>query len=186
MKELEVFCRQVRARSVEHQAAMQALRSLPGQMVAVLRQELDSLVRVVFILSQEDRGYRRRLIADSVAGAKWTHAESRRPITDREMVELADKLHGWTKSVYSFGCAFIHLSNLHDYQVRDPMDEIDGAERVAILSHLRYYHGGPIEESPKFSDVAPLIPSVLQKISSNLERYVIELEMAATSDDDAV
>jgi hypothetical protein len=62
MDEVQAFCRQVRARSVDNQRAMGAMRALPGQMISVLRQELDSLVRVVFLLSQADREYRRKLI----------------------------------------------------------------------------------------------------------------------------
>jgi hypothetical protein len=121
MNEIAVFCRQVRARSAEHRRAMMALRALPGQMVSILRQELDSLVRVIFLLAQTDRAYRTKLIEASVSGKKWTANGPRRQITDREMIDLADTLHGWTKSVYSFGCAFIHLSSLHDYRMRDPL-----------------------------------------------------------------
>ncbi len=70
MTELSTFCRQVRSRSAEHRAAMHALRALPGQMVSVLRQELDSLVRVVFLLAQGNRRYRLQLIKASVEGKK--------------------------------------------------------------------------------------------------------------------
>jgi hypothetical protein len=176
MSELQTFCRQVRARSAEHRQAIEALRALPGQMVSILRQELDSLVRVVFLLSQKDRQYRSRLIADTVSGRRWTRSDARQPITDREMVDLAGTLHGWTKSVYTFGCAFIHLSHLHDYRARDPLKQISEAERTAILGHLRYYHGGPGGDAPSFADVVPMLPAVFEKIASNLECYVIQLE----------
>jgi hypothetical protein len=176
MDDTQTFCRQVRARSAENRLATDALRFLPGQMASVLRQELDSLVRVVFLLSQSDRRYRGALIADSVAGRRWRRVNSRHPVTDQEMVELADTLHGWTKSVYAFGCAFIHLSNLHDYQVRDPLDQISEGERNAILAHLRYYHGAPSGWSPRFSDVVPLLPMVFTKIADNLGCYLKELE----------
>ncbi len=129
MNEIETFCRQVRARSAENRQAMLALRALPGQMIAVLRQELDSLVRVVFLLAQNDQAYRHRLIEDSVSGRRWRQPDSKQPVTDREMVDLTDTLHGWTRSVYAFGCAFIHLSNLHDHQARDPLDQITEAEK---------------------------------------------------------
>jgi hypothetical protein len=145
-------------------------------MVSILRQELDSLVRIVFLLSQVDLQYRSQLIEDSVAGRRWLQRNSHHPVTDREMVELTDALHGWTKSVYVFGCSFIHLSNLHDHQVRDPLDQITKEERNAVLGHLRYYHGGPNGPTPRFSDVVPLLPMVFTKIADNLECYVKELE----------
>jgi hypothetical protein len=92
------------------------------------------------------------------------------------MVELADTLHGWTKSVYSFGCAFIHLSSFHDHQVRDPLDQISVEERDAILAHLRYYQDGPPGPSQRFADVVPLMPRVFEKIADNLECYIKDLE----------
>lgn len=92
------------------------------------------------------------------------------------MVVLAQRLHGWTKSVYEFGCAFIHLSSLHDYRTRDPLQQIADAEREAILGYLRCYHGGPAEPSPTFADIVPFLPSVFAKIAGNLECYVQLLE----------
>ena len=161
---------------------MWAVRALPGQMVSILRQELDSLVRVIYLLSQEDQSYRSKLIEDAASGRKWTRPNSRKAITDREMVDLANALHGWTKSVYSFGCAFIHLSNLHDHKSRDPLGQIPAAERAAILQHLRYYHGGPREDSHTFDDVVPLLPMVFQKIADNLECYVKQIEKGENLD----
>jgi len=174
--EIETFCRHVRARSAENRQAMLVLRALPGQMAAVLRQELDSLVRVVFLLAQDDRSYRQRLIGDSLSGMRWHRRESKQPATDRGMVNLTDRLHGWTKSVYAFGCAFIHLSNLHDYAARDPLAVITEPERKATLDHLRYYYGGPNGAFPGFSDVVPYLPMVFTKIADNLECYVKQIE----------
>ena len=71
--ELAVFCRQVRARSAELQEAMPmvAARGLDSIAVGFLRQELDSLVRVMFLLAQSDRVERARLVADAVNGVPW-------------------------------------------------------------------------------------------------------------------
>jgi hypothetical protein len=173
---MDILCRQIRARSAEHLGAVGALQSAPGQIVAILRQELDSLVRVIFLLSQTDKAYRNELIEASIAGRKWTTKGTNRRITDREMVNLADKLHGWSHSVYQFGCGFIHLSSLHDYRARDPLAQVPQAEREAILGHLRYYHGGPSSPSPTFEDILPLLPMVFRKIADNLECYLRQLE----------
>jgi len=171
-----IFCRQIRDRSTEHRAAIGALRFAPGQMVSILRQELDSMVRVIFLLAQTDLTYRNELIEASVAGKKWTARGTRSKVTDREMVELANNLHGWARSVYQFGCSFIHLSNLHDYRNRDPLAQITQAERDTILEHLRNYHHGPSNPSPTFDDIVPLLPNVFEKIADNLEYYVQEIE----------
>lgn len=173
---LETFCRQVRSRSVEHRDAIRRLSSLPGQMVAILRQELDSLIRVIFLLAQEDRRYRGYLIDAAANGRKWTAKGSRKKLTDREMVDLANRLHGWTESVYRFGCGLIHLSNMHDYRTRDPLRHLPDDERNAVIEHLRSYHGGPAQASPTFQDVVPFISRVFEKVSDNLECYLRQLE----------
>lgn len=145
MSEVQVFCRQIRARTAEHRAAMRAVTELPGQMISILRQELDSLVRVIFLLAQRDRDDRGTLITLAVEGKPWTAQGSRQRVTDRQMVELAQSLHGWTRSVYRFGCAFIHLSNMHDYKERDPVLSISDEERNAILEK-RFIPLGPVPQ----------------------------------------
>ena len=134
MPAIDAFCRQVRSRSKEHQQAMRLLSDagLAGQMVAILRQELDSMVRVIYLLAQPpDR--RDVLIDASVKGEKWSQQNSKGAVTDKEMVHLAQRLQGWTLSVYKFGCAFIHLSSLHDYNDRDPLVQLPIEERDDIL-----------------------------------------------------
>ena len=177
MDHLATFIRQVRNRSSEHQRAMRLLTTelLAGQMISVLRQELDSMVRVIYLLAQPlDR--RMLLIEDSVNGNKWSLSNSKAKVTDREMVALSQTLQGWTQSVYKFGCAFIHLSNLHDYNDRDALAQLPANEREDLLQHCRYYHGGPSQNSVRFDDLVPYLPRVLDKISSNLEYYLKDLE----------
>ena len=176
MSQMEVFVRQIRSRSAEHRRAVEALSSADahGQIVAILRQELDSMVRVIYLLSLPiDR--RLDLVAASVEGEKWRKENSKGAITDREMVDLAQKLNGWTKSVYKFGCAFIHLSALHDYENRDPIGLLPANERNDLIMHCRNYHSGPIQDDPTFRDFVPYLPAVLKKISGNLDWYLKHL-----------
>jgi|SRR5580658_724317 hypothetical protein len=187
MPQLAAFCRQVRSRSNEHNRAMQlmACAGIVGQMVAILRQELDSMVRVIYLL---DQSHERRdmLIEQSVKGERWNKEKSRGHVTDRDMVDLAEKLHGWTRSVYKFGCAFIHLSDLHDYNDRDPIKALCENDRQGILDHCRHYHQGPATNDPELADFVPLLPDILAKISSNLECYLKDLEegrVAVEADD---
>ncbi len=169
------FCRLVRARSAEHRRAMRGLPNLPGLMMSLLRQELDSMVRVIFLLSERDRRFRETLVEATLSGKRWRRKGAKGYVTDREMVDLANKLNGWTESVYRFGCAFIHLSNMHDYRCQDPMARLAESEREAILKHLRHYHGGP--PGPlSVESVAPILPMVFEKVSSNLEGYLVRLE----------
>ncbi len=71
--ELAIFCRQVRKRSQENREALLLLHgnALTGNIMGILRQELDSMVRCIFLLSVIDRQYRERLLHDSVMGKPW-------------------------------------------------------------------------------------------------------------------
>lgn len=143
--------------------------------MSILRQELDSMVRVVFLLEQNDYGYRNRLISAAVNGQRWRQPGGQF-VTDKDMVDLADHLNGWTHSVYKYGCAFIHLSGMHDHGARDPFLSLPEEEREAILAHMRYYHGGPCGPNPTFRDLIPFLPEVFEKIASNLECSLKDIE----------
>lgn len=174
---VRVFARQVRARSAEHAAALQVLGPARLHSVAsgILRQELDSMVRVMYLLAVRDRSVRVRLIKDSIGGRRWRGSNGKF-ITDREMVKLADRLTGWAESVYRFGCAFIHLSNHHDHLARDPFKALPPSDRRHIISHLEHYHGSLRTQTPGIDDLLPLIPLVFTKISENLRCYLESLE----------
>ena len=83
---LEIFVRQIRERSRENAESLGLLHreNLHANVVSILRQELDSLVRAIFLLSQTDRSYRNALIADSVEGRPWTKKGGKGRITDRD------------------------------------------------------------------------------------------------------
>ena len=174
---LQTFCRQVRERSRENRKALALLHDaeLYGSVIGILRQELDSMIRVIFLLSISNSARRNSLIEDAVNGRIWKENTKGR-ITDREMINLADKLHGWSRSVYRFGCAFIHLSSLHDYRERDPMNELSPEERNDLLQHLRNYHGGPASDAATFRDIVCYLPNVFEKVAGNLEYYLNQLE----------
>ncbi len=175
---LQTFCRQVRERSRENRQALALSQGaeLYSNVFGILRQELDSMIRVIFLLSLSDSTRRNSLIDDAVNGRIWKKNAKGR-ITDREMIELADRLHSWSRSVYRFGCAFIHLSSLHDYRERDPFDRLSQEERTDLLQHLRYYHGGPDSDVPTFQDIVCYLPSVFEKVAGNLEYYLHQLEL---------
>ena len=100
-----IFIRQVRARSAENARVFKELARInaPGQMIAVLRQELDSIIRVLYLF-QQPKSRRTELIKESVNGVRWRRADSTAFVTDREMLELSSKLMGYDKYVYKFGC----------------------------------------------------------------------------------
>lgn len=143
---LDRFCRQVRERSNENQQAFRILRAqnLWGAAPGLVRQELDSMIRVIYLLELEDLIERNRLIEDSITGRHWkrqTRNGNWTRITDREMVDLALERHGWITQVYQYGCNLIHLSDWHDYQSNDPVDNISEADMRNLRLEIESFHG---------------------------------------------
>jgi len=181
MGNTEQFCNIVRQRSKENKQAIGLLSraGLTGQVMSVLRQELDSIVRVIFLLSQtiEEREH---LINLTLTGKKWK-LRTNANVTDKQMVELADTLNGWTESIYKFGCAFIHLSSFHDYVFNDPFENIGQDEIDSIQTHLNNYHDFPLTTELTMQSISLYLPMVFDKIEGNLECYIKNLEERETT-----
>ncbi len=177
MKQTEQFCQILRERSKEHLSSgnLLFLNRNYGQIVSILRQELDSLVRTVFLLSK-DLIIREHFIDQTLHNTKWTYPNSRTIVTDRQMVDLANTLHGWTNSVYKLGCAFIHLSPLVDYRNGNPFQQLPQNEVDDIKQHLHNYHSFNLADDLNMDTISPYLLRVLDKVSSNLECYVVHLE----------
>lgn len=173
------FCSIIRQRSLEHKSAIESLSkiNLTGQMISILRQELDSMVRVIFLLNQS-MTTREDLMDMTLRNEKWKIGKYQ--ITDRDMVNISDKLNGWTESVYKFGCSFIHLSAYHDYQNNDPFLRLSPSEVNSIKNHLNNYHDFSLSKDLTLSNFEPYITRVFDKIQGNLECYVEDLEKGHT------
>jgi hypothetical protein len=183
MTETEQFCKILRERSAENVAAGQLLfnNGLYGQLISVLRQELDSLVRVVFLLSK-DLNTRLHFISQTLQNTKWTMPNSREIVTDRHMVNLTGRLFGLTNSVYKLGCAFIHLSPMADYKNSNPFQQLEQTEIDDIKRHLHHYHYFNLENPLNMDTITPYLLKVLEKVSGNLECYIEHLENNETDD----
>lgn len=179
--QIDSFCKLIRIRTADHLAAAKLISGIPSQMMSICRQELDSLIRVVYLLSISDLIVRHQLIEQTLANQPWSVKNQngkKKKITDREMVELASELFGWTQSVYRFGCAFIHLSGLHGES--NPLSKLNNEDRMNILMYMRQYHGGPVSDDPTLEEFGNYLPKVLEKISGNLECYLKHLEKNET------
>jgi hypothetical protein len=184
----QTFCGMIRNRSEENRRAMQSfpqVHDVLSPAFAILRQELDSLVRVIYLLGVKNLPERQRLIGSTLRGEKWkvqTPKGKWMDVTDRTMVDFSQQLQGWTQSVYKFGCAFVHLSGFHNHIEENPFNKLKEAERQDILSHMRYYHGGPCHDNPDMTELASYVPQVFEKIASNLECYLKQVEQDETLD----
>ncbi len=176
MMNTQEFCNIIKTRSIENKKAVDLLfhQRLFGQVMSIVRQELDSMVRCIYLL-ETDLNQRQILMAQTINGERWRNSQNR-IITDRDMVNLSAQLWGWTKSVYDLGCAFIHLSNFHDYSNTNPFENLDSEEKNNIITHLNNYHGYPMTQELTFGSVSPYLSRVFEKVSSNLTCYVERLE----------
>jgi hypothetical protein len=185
----KTFCDSIRARSKENLTALQCFRQpdvVAGPALSILRQEMESFVLVLYLLSVKDIHARRRLIDSTLRGGKWTtrSASGRsRNVTDREIVGLAQKLRGWTKSAYKFGCGFLHMSEFHSRFAANPLDKLKYSEKLDILSHLRTYHAAPPAADPDIPELSRYVPRVFEQVSKNLDCYLSRLEREETLDE---
>jgi hypothetical protein len=144
------------------------------------------MIRVIYLLAVNDLTERQRLIDSTLRGTRWKVRTTKgkwRDVTDREMVDLAQQLQGWTQSVYKFGCAFVHLSDFHNHLAVNPFDKLEESEKQAILSYIRYYHLRPCRDNPDMAELSLYVPQVFEKIASNLECYLKRLEQDETLDE---
>lgn len=180
MNDIERYCRIVRNRSRENNESISLLYYAGhyGQVMSILRQELDSLVRCVYLVEFVGSQARETLVAQTLAGERWRYPGPRL-ISDREMVDQADTLRAWTSSIYKFGCAFIHLSMFHDYRDSDPFESLTEQEKINVKSHLNSSHGYDVSQPLTFQSMVPYLLMVYQKLESNLVYFVDDLERVA-------
>ncbi|TVP61869.1 MAG: hypothetical protein EA343_13305 [Nodularia sp. (in: Bacteria)] len=172
------FCQTVRERSIEHQKAVSILleNGIIGVAITVLRQEIDSLIRVSYLYSLGANSVEsERLIANFVSGKQWDRATPNgkmQKITDKDMVDLEK---GWVEVVYKFGCKLIHLSEYHSYNRNDPFLKLDSESKTKIINYLKDYHQYPYETISK-EQFTSYISKILKKIVDNTDYYLKEIE----------
>lgn len=145
-----------------------------GKCLETLRTELDSFIRVMYLGRISDINERERLIQQTLSGEKWTaltHNNKWKQVTDKDMVDKANELFGYIQYVYKFGCGFIHLSNFHNYATTNPFDKLNDTEKTDVKNYLNQYHHFPIDNELTVESITSYIPSVFEKISSNLTCY---------------
>lgn len=171
-EKIDAWVRLAKRRSSENSDAMAFFvsgRSMSGAF-GILRQELDTLVRAMFLLRQRME-VREMLISQTLSGEKWRLPDGSL-ITDREMVDLATELEGWSEYVYKLGCAFIHLSDLHSGEDADLAARLSEEQVRDIQRYVRHYHGVEISDDVRLAELFAVSSGVFRKISGNLDCYL--------------
>lgn len=172
------FCNTIRNRSMENQTAIKLLYSnqLYSNAISILRQELDLMVRTIYVLGISDAEHREELMKDFVEGRKWRKKSNKAFITDKEMVDFASNLYGYAQLVYQFGCSFVHLSNLQNWLDEDVSANLSIEAKREIAKYINQYHHAGLNADFTFNDIVIFIPDIFNKIHSNLECYIKNIE----------
>lgn len=170
----------IKNRSEENRKSISLLfrQNLIGNCLSILRQELDSFIRLMYLGRISDISERERLMNQTLNGEKWkvqTVNHKWKSVTDREMVEKATELKGYIQFVYKFGCAYIHLSDFHNYKTENPFEKLSFSQQFDIKMYLNQYHGFSQQNELTVSNISPLLLNVFDKISSNMACYYSEI-----------
>ena len=173
---LSSYMRLVERRSLEHNQAFGMLyaQGLYGACAAIIRQEIDNLMRVDYLAFSAPLTDRDELCRDVLSGARWRRPTAKGKFTDIRDVEFhtyAKDNYSWVSLAYEYSSKFIHLTNFWDYGVSDPLATMPADDQLEIVSYLRRYHGFP-EHELKMNDLFEYLPQVFEKIHSNIECYV--------------
>lgn len=173
---LKQFIEIVIDRSNENISSILTLHSQEkyGTCISLLRQELDSLIRVCYLNNLKDNDEIERLINKTINGIEWEKNGKR--IFDRTMVNIASQHNSWAAEVYDFGNSFTHLTNYHDYKKNDPLKNLEETKRMTVKQYLKSYHQFSESLEITFENVIPYIPKVANKVSDKLRGYLNLLE----------
>lgn len=117
---------------------------------------------------------REHYISQTLDGERWVKPNGR-AVTDRCMVNLANRLHGWENYVYNIGCKFVHLSGMANYMESNPFLLVSQPDIEFIKQYLNQYHEFPIESELNMGTITPYLHNVFDKISGNLGCYIDDL-----------
>jgi hypothetical protein len=173
---LRAYMRLVEKRSHEHNQAFNILyaQGLYGACAAIIRQEVDNLMRVDYLAFSVALTDRDGLCQDVLSGVRWQQRSAKGKFTDIRDVEFhtyAKDNHSWVSLAYEYTSKFVHLTNYWDYGASDPLVTMPADDRSEIVSYLCTYHGFPGHDLT-MNTLFEYLPQVFEKVRSNVECYV--------------
>lgn len=169
------YMRLVEKRSREHDQAFGMLyaQGLNGACAAIIRQEIDNLMRVDYLAFSIPLTDRDELCRDAISGARWQRRTKKgfTDISDFDFHTYAKGNHSWVSLAYKYSSKFIHLTNFWDYGMSDPLVTMPADNQSEIVSYLSIYHGFP-KHDLSMNDLFEYLPKVFEKIRDNIKCYV--------------
>jgi hypothetical protein len=148
-----------------------------GNCISLMCQELDQFIIVLYLLKQ-DLYRRNHLIGLSINSQKWFiigKDTKKEYINDDVLLNFANSLTGWERSIYEIGFIFKHLTVNSNYVLKNPILSLDEAERKLIHEYVFEYHTKELPKEYKIDDLVPILPLVFEKISDSLKSYMVNL-----------
>lgn len=123
---LRSYMRLVEKRSLEHNQAFRMLyaQGLYGACAAIIRQEIDNLMRVDYLAFSVPLTDRDELCREVLSGSHWQRRNAKGKLTgirDVEFHTYAKRNHSWVSLAYEYSSKFIHLTNFWNYGMSDPL-----------------------------------------------------------------
>lgn len=145
-----------------------------GNCISIMCQELDQIVRLLFLINST-LVERKQFMESSINSHKWfimNRDNKREFITDEVLEEFTKTLTGWDKSIYEFGFAFKNLSSNFNYGSKDPIKSMNEEDRKKLYNYISEYHIKKFPNDFSLSDLIPVLPLIIEKISINLKSYM--------------
>ena len=179
MNILEKFIAQVQARSAENKKSFELLykHECYGVCIGIIRQELDSLQRVSYLIDWDNGCQFRQnafdLVSNNVQIGEWGFINAngkKQKVRDIDMLQTG----GWEAVVYNFGCGLVHLTDKHLYRDFDPVVKMRDEEKQLTIEYLEKYHGFDKLEVD-MNDIIQYLPKIYKKIYENIEYNLEEI-----------
>jgi hypothetical protein len=149
-------------------------QKLYAQEIAILRQDIDFLLRISYLLTIGDRAERIALMEAMIKGQEWK--TGKKSITDASMAAIVKDYNKWISELYDFGTLFDHITDHHDFKTADPLASLPSVPKTTIKYYLSTHHQFPYDMDLNFTNVLAYLPKVATKVSNNLKRYLVDLE----------
>ncbi|MEP6615862.1 MAG: hypothetical protein ABJA57_04755 [Ginsengibacter sp.] len=149
-------------------------QNLYAQAIAILSQDIDSLLRVAYLLTIGDRTERNNLMESMVKGEEWKSGKKNTSGTD--MAATVVHYNKWISEVFDFGNLFSNITDHHDLKKDDPLVSLSSIQKTTMRYYLSTYHQFSYDMQMTFLNVSAYLPKVAAKVSSNLKRNMVDLE----------
>ena len=145
-----------------------------GNCISIMCQELDQVIRLLFLLNSNSDN-KKLFIQSAINSQKWyvVNRENKKEyVTEEMIVQFAETLSGWDKSIYEFGLSFDSLSKNFNYGSKDPIKSMDDNDRNKLYKYIKEYHVKDFPDDFSINELVPVLPIIIKEISSKLNSYM--------------